>query len=305
MVGYPPQGTLQTGVSSINDLTDDVTVSGLGIIITVENGQVIELSLPDWFDQAVKQASSPTLAGLTLTGDLDIGANLFKTTNLLLREEDTEFWAVRNAANTLYKSIVVQYYKFGFNSGEFQSQDIDDYLYKFMARDNGVGLVEVARVQGAVDPYFQITRSLMVVERAAAQDDVATKGQFWVKDDAPNVAFYTDDAGTDQELKTQYETTPAQITGNVNNYAIGSFSFVRLSTDGVYNITGIVAGYAGHTLTLVNISSDALTLTDQDANSDAANRFQSANGGNIELAQDEMAWCIYDATTARWRIAHL
>ncbi len=65
-----------SSVSSVNGLINDVTVSGLGIIMTVENGQVIELSLPDWFDQAVKEGSTPTFSGLILTDELTAPGNL-------------------------------------------------------------------------------------------------------------------------------------------------------------------------------------------------------------------------------------
>lgn len=42
--------------------------------------------------------------------------------------------------------------------------------------------------------------SLYITELAAAQADIAAKGQFWVKNDTPNVPMFTDDAGTDHQL---------------------------------------------------------------------------------------------------------
>lgn len=42
--------------------------------------------------------------------------------------------------------------------------------------------------------------SLYVREKAAADADIATQGQFWVRDDAPNTPMFTDDAGTDLDL---------------------------------------------------------------------------------------------------------
>lgn len=41
------------------------------------------------------------------------------------------------------------------------------------------------------------TGSLYLTEKAAAGADTVTLGQFWVRNDVPNVAMFTDDAGTD------------------------------------------------------------------------------------------------------------
>lgn len=41
---------------------------------------------------------------------------------------------------------------------------------------------------------------LFLTELAAADTDIAGKGQFWVKNDTPNVPMFTDDAGTDHQL---------------------------------------------------------------------------------------------------------
>ncbi len=43
--------------------------------------------------------------------------------------------------------------------------------------------------------------TLFIAEQAAAEADVAGEGQIWVKDDAPNTAWFTDDAGNDHGLR--------------------------------------------------------------------------------------------------------
>lgn len=45
-------------------------------------------------------------------------------------------------------------------------------------------------------------RSLYSQEQAAAQGDLTGVGQFWVKDDTPNIPRFTDDAGTDFDIAT-------------------------------------------------------------------------------------------------------
>lgn len=48
---------------------------------------------------------------------------------------------------------------------------------------------------------FTLTNGVMFIkEQAGADGDTAGFGQIWVKDDAPNKLFFTDDAGTDHEL---------------------------------------------------------------------------------------------------------
>lgn len=58
---------------------------------------------------------------------------------------------------------------------------------------------------GALDGQGNDLNNLGVVfltEQAAAEADVAGKGQWWVKTATPNVAMFTDDAGTDFQLAT-------------------------------------------------------------------------------------------------------
>ena len=58
--------------------------------------------------------------------------------------------------------------------------------------DNGVAVEGVVHRDSAV----------FVPELASANADVAAFGQFWVKDDTPNVPMFTDDAGTDIRLSS-------------------------------------------------------------------------------------------------------
>lgn len=101
--------------------------------------------------------------------------------------------------------------------------------------------------------------------------------------------------------------TPATITGTANNYAPTDstlFSVWRLETDASRDMTGIQRGGSGVTSRLLwvfNIGSFDLVLKDEDAGSDAANRFQL--NGDVTLAADEGAFLWYDATSSRWRMA--
>ena len=95
--------------------------------------------------------------------------------------------------------------------------------------------------------------------------------------------------------------SPTQITANQNNYNLGNGTFYRLSTDANRSITGFLEDDGGRLKILVHTSAFVLTLVNQSASSDAANRVLTVTGTDISLSQNEMAWVIYDDATDRWR----
>lgn len=99
-------------------------------------------------------------------------------------------------------------------------------------------------------------------------------------------------------------TTPALITASQNNYAPATplGAIVRLSANAGLNITGMVKTYNGERVTLVNIGSNAITLTHQDAASTAANRFFCPGSANYTLAVNAGVDCWYDTTSSGWRL---
>jgi hypothetical protein len=124
------------------------------------------------------------LAGGTMTGDINLGAHLLKTTNLALKQYDATYWIIRNTADTASKSLMADKVKAdtsfesGGNPTYFDTANIDDYSTRLRARENGVGLVEIARLVSAAEPYFQITRSLLLLPQAAAPGTLV-EGMLW------------------------------------------------------------------------------------------------------------------------------
>ena len=53
---------------------------------------------------------------------------------------------------------------------------------------------------------------LLVQEQTTANTDVAGYGQFWVKDDAPNVPMFTDDTGADFNLTASSVGGPSVVS---------------------------------------------------------------------------------------------
>lgn len=96
--------------------------------------------------------------------------------------------------------------------------------------------------------------------------------------------------------------SPTQITSSQNDYNPTSLSLastLRLNTDASRNVTGLQGGADGRILTLVNVGTTPLVLTNQDVASSAANRFLLK--ADTTLAADQAITLRYDGTTARWR----
>jgi len=95
-------------------------------------------------------------------------------------------------------------------------------------------------------------------------------------------------------------TSPAQITGNQNNYSPGVGPFQRWDADAARTVTGVVAGAAGELRLVWNVGSFPITLSNESASSTAANRLTCAGAANLVLGAGELALLSYSGTTSRW-----
>jgi hypothetical protein len=96
--------------------------------------------------------------------------------------------------------------------------------------------------------------------------------------------------------------TPAQITADQNDYnptGLATANVLRISSDAARSITGIAAQGTGRFLFLFNVGAFAITLTDEDAASAAANRFAVPSAPIISADGSRAIW--YDITSSRWR----
>jgi hypothetical protein len=131
---------------------------------------------------------------------------------------------------------------------------------------------------------------------------LAVSGSVGINLDSPSLP------GTMLDVKGDFamrENSPAQITANQNDYAIGSYSVLRLTSDGSYNITGFAGGVQGKFLYIINVnlygSGRNLTLK-HDQTSSTANRIYTPNQLDFTLAPAGVAILWYDSTSARWRV---
>ncbi len=79
--------------------------------------------------------------------------------------------------------------------------------------------------------------SIYVTEQSAAAGDTGGRGQFWVKDDSPNVPMFTGDTGVDREL----ESRTREITIHPNGYTVGDVNWGAGSLSNAVGAAGIAS----------------------------------------------------------------
>lgn len=119
---------------------------------------------------------------------------------------------------------------------------------------------------------------------------------------------------TPESILASPASTPDQITSDQNNYAFAftgttahrvqndELSFQRISSDAARTITGIAAKGHAFVYLLANVGSFTITLANESASSDAANRIITGTGANLDIGAGTMALLVYDETSARWRV---
>jgi len=78
---------------------------------------------------------------------------------------------------------------------------------------------------------LSVTGTVYIDEAAAASTDVAGSGQFWVKNGAPNIPMFTDDAGTDFLLSASRTVVIGPGDGNDFKSGASFMVFVSFPTD--------------------------------------------------------------------------
>jgi hypothetical protein len=134
-------------------------------------------------------------SGITIddSNDLNIGAHLIKTTDLAIKQGTSGNLDIKNAADDAHRGIrastLLAYSSITLQSdaSQLNSSDVDDRYAIGQSRDNGVGLVEIFRMQGAADPYFSMGGSQenkfynsgAVVLGDLPTEDPSVAGQLW------------------------------------------------------------------------------------------------------------------------------
>jgi len=157
-----------------------------------------------------------TMPALTMGGDLELGANkVVFSTVALVANVGSERMLVRNNEDTAYRIIEAQGFRahattgffFNVDAGQIDAKNTDANYAILRARDTGVGLVEVARLCGATDPYFSM---------GSGQEFKFTNGGLMGLFSATPVAqsaHIIDADGTLADITTKFNTLLANLEG--------------------------------------------------------------------------------------------
>jgi len=146
----------------------------------------------------ILQPPSRKTSQITAESHLDMNGYGIQTDNLLFKELDTIHFCIRDrgdttyrnlAAGSLYSTMAIGYWV---SPGYFNTRNVDGTYVALRARESGVGLAEVARLQGAVDPYFQLTRPVRLYP--STEPGTPVEGHF-LYDSAKDVLKYRDANG--------------------------------------------------------------------------------------------------------------
>jgi parallel beta helix pectate lyase-like protein len=104
-------------------------------------------------------------------------------------------------------------------------------------------------------------------------------------------------------------TSAKTITKSENDYNPGGSSlYQRWSANGVQEITGLtfyLPQVDGQTHYLINVGANDIVLKNQHPGSKPSNRFLITTGADLVLSPNQMALCVYDGSTVRWRCSKL
>lgn len=148
-------------------------------------------------------------------------------------------------------------------NAEFSTANITDIQM-------GAGIAGVIALNAPVE--LGLSSTLFMEERAAALADVAGQGQFWVRDDVPNVPMFTDDAGTDFVLNA---TGSGDVVGPASSVSDRLVIF-----DGV---TG-------------KLIKDSTTITVTGVTLDSATGITLSNSGNPRLSAQTTGIGVFGTT---------
>jgi hypothetical protein len=130
------------------------------------------------------------MPAFTAGGDISLGANKLKTTNLALLEESTTIMKLRDVGDTTAEALRVSALYTGAVIGTVSTyiaaRNADGGTLQFQSRDTGVGLAEIARMVGANWAHLLLTRARFGTTTLTADAD--RRGGLYVEEGGAGVA---------------------------------------------------------------------------------------------------------------------
>jgi hypothetical protein len=119
--------------------------------------------------------------------------------------------------------------------------------------------------------------------------------------DSTNTRFnLSDDLNIGGDLSVSRLAITA-VNGNNNNFAVGSYSFARITgPTAAFTITGITGGRDGKILVLYNTTGQTMNLSNENTNSTAANRILTLGANPLPTTGTGSVVLMYDGSASRW-----
>ena len=165
------------GILAVDTINESTAAAGVTIdtLTTVKDGTVTTTIVKTDTINEATAAAGLTLDVLTTIKDGDIGT----TGDLTLTAGSVELDAGETIA-------------WGTGDGFIEAGTVGDTM---VLKTGATTAITIGPAQN-----LSLSAPLFILEQAAADADVATYGQLWVKTATPNQLFFTDDAGTDHPL---------------------------------------------------------------------------------------------------------
>jgi hypothetical protein len=226
-------------------------------------------------------------------GNDGIGPVSTPDTRLTVRQVDGATSTISNLASLLHTSSAANGITTGFGSG-----------LVFKAEDTTTDNQEMAQIAGIWTTAAHASRTgalkFSTVNSAGADaEKVRITG-------AGNVGIGTTTPAVLLDVNGGFATEGSNLAvsnGTNNNIAIGNEAFSHLTgPSAAFTITGIANGTDGKHLTLLNTTSQTMTISNNSASSTAGNRIITNTGADVILKStgNTTVDLIYDATNTQW-----
>ncbi|HEY82216.1 MAG TPA: hypothetical protein G4O01_02885 [Dehalococcoidia bacterium] len=187
------------------------------------------------------------LSGGTMTGDLDIASHKITTINHSIKEIDANWLGIRNKADTAYSRLLVlnirsaEGLEISDALGVVSTQNADGAILEFQARLNSSTRVNVARLVSAAEPYFEISRTMLL---KPVTTSLTLEGQLKYDSTEKRIKYY--DGAAEKALYADADLTTA-ISTSWGQHLAGTQTQLDISGQGSALVKTNGDGSSGNT----------------------------------------------------------